>query len=104
MKFLRDLFAGVGNEQWDLGRIMAFASMLPMFAGLWWNIMTGNPIDMLAMGGGIAAVLTASAALIAAKDIARTNAISQVAKAASEAVVANAVADKVESETPGKRP
>lgn len=87
-----DLFCGVGNVQWDLGRIMGFLAFLPMVAGLVANIRTGQPIDMLALGGGIGAVYTAVAILIAAKDVARTNAISKVSQDATAATVADTAA------------
>lgn len=73
--FIRDLFKGVGNAYWDLGRVMAFIALLPVPVSALWNAIHGEAIDLMALGGGIAAVLTASAALIAAKDLARTNAV-----------------------------
>lgn len=87
--FLADLFAGVGNTQWDLGRIMGFLAFLPMVAAVIHNIRTGQAVDLMALGGGIAAIYTAVAILIAAKDVARTNAIHKVAQDATAATVAD---------------
>lgn len=38
MKFLRDLFMGVGNTAWDIGRIGGGLAVLAMFAAAGWNI------------------------------------------------------------------
>lgn len=88
MRFLRDLFMGIGNQQWDLGRLMAFAAFVPMFGSVGWNAWLGQPVDLMALGGGLAAVITAAAALIAAKDLARTNALSSAAPPPPEPPVA----------------
>lgn len=95
--FLADLFAGPNNQSWDLGRILSFLVMLPLFASAAWNIWRGEAIDVSSLGVGIAAVVTACAVLIAAKDYTNTNAISQ----AKQAETAAATADKIE---PGPAP
>lgn len=69
---LRDLFFGPGNVYLDLGRILATITALALICAQAWNIYLGKEIDLgpSGLGGGLAAVLTAAAALIAAKDIA----------------------------------
>jgi hypothetical protein len=97
MKFLRDLFAGPENSYWDLGRILGSVAFLSMIGGAVWNIMLGRPIDLgpTGFGGGLAAVVGATAALVYAKDRART-----------EATVAHAVATPAPcpSEPPKRAP
>lgn len=88
MKFLRDLFAGIDNQHWDLGRILGFTAFLAMLGGAVWNILLGLPIDLgpTGFGGGLAAVVGAIAALIYAKDRARTETTVAKAVAAAPAV------------------
>lgn len=73
MKLLKDLFAGPDNAYWDLGRILGFIASLAMIGGAVWNVLLGLPLELgpAGFGGGFAAVLTASAALIYAKDRAK---------------------------------
>lgn len=65
---LADLLAGPGNASWDLGRIMSALSVLSVIAAAGWNRWSGETIDLMSFGGALAAVLTASGALIALKD------------------------------------
>lgn len=65
---LADLLAGPGNRFWDLGRILSALSILGVLGAAGWNVWSGQPIDLMSLGGGLAAVLTAAAALIALKD------------------------------------
>lgn len=73
---LKDLFYGPANAYLDLGRILAALTSLALIGAQLWNIYLGKEIDLgpSGLGGGLAAVLTAAAALIAAKDIARRKA------------------------------
>jgi hypothetical protein len=73
MKFFRDILMGIGNQNWDFGRLMGILSIFIMFAGAGWNVSLGLPLELgpTGFGGGLAAVVTASAALIYAKDRAR---------------------------------
>lgn len=95
-----DLFAGVGNTQWDLGRIMGFLAFLPMVAAVVHNILVGTAIDLMALGGGTAAIYTAVAILIAAKDVARTNAVHKLSQDATAATVAATDAHRAETGQP----
>lgn len=81
MKFLRDLFMGVGNQNWDIGRIGGGLAVLAMFAAAGWNVALGLPLELgpTGFGGGLAAVLGGAAAWIYAKD--RAKAENTVAKA-----------------------
>lgn len=88
MKFLKwirkisyDMFYGPGNEHADLGRILAFFSVLTTFGGALWNTLLGLPLELGPTGypGGLALVLGGAAALIYAKD--RAKAENTVAKA-----------------------
>lgn len=92
MKFIRDLFKGPDNEYWDIGRIGGALAILSMFLGAAWNISLGLPIELgpTGFGGGLAAVCTAVAAWIYAKD--RAKAENTVAKAVSVATPAAAPA------------
>lgn len=67
--FIVDLFKGPGNHYWDLGRIIAAIAVLAMFGGQLWNMHLKQPIDLGpgGLGGGLAAVVTACAAFLAAK-------------------------------------
>lgn len=79
MKVLRDLFMGVGNTAWDLGRILGAAGLVGVIAAAVWNVTLGLPIELDKLGVALAAVLTAAAALVYAKDRAKTENV--VAKA-----------------------
>ena len=79
MKFLKDLFMGGQNEYWDEGRILAAVGTFLIFMAEVWNMLLGLPIEIDKVGVAEAAVLTASAALIYAKDRAKTE--NTVAKA-----------------------
>jgi hypothetical protein len=79
VKWLRDLFYGPGNIYLDLGRILSTLVALALIGGQLWNMYLGKEIDLGpgGLGGGLAAILTAAAALIAAKDIARRKSLSE---------------------------
>lgn len=80
-KFLKDLFYGPGNVSADLGRILGAVGVLMMLGGQVWNIALGLPLELgpAGLGGGLAAVIGAVAALVYAKD--RAKAENTVAKA-----------------------
>lgn len=67
--FIKDLFKGNNNEFWDLGRILAFIAFVPVAAAVAYNAYKGFELDVAGIGAGIAAVVGAGAALIAAKQI-----------------------------------
>jgi len=67
--FLKDLFYNTDNEHADLPRILAFSAIVAEFVGEWHNIKLKQPLDLGpgGLGGGLAAILTAAAAYLAAK-------------------------------------
>ncbi len=90
MKFLRDLFMGVGNANWDIGRIGGALAVLSMFLAAGWNIALGLPIELgpTGFGGGLAAVLGGAAAWVYAKDRAKAENVVANTAAVAEAKVA----------------
>lgn len=68
---LRDLFFGPGNVYLDLGRVLSTIMAVALIGAQLWNMWLGKEVDLGpgGLGGGLAAVLTAAAALIAAKDL-----------------------------------
>lgn len=70
--FFSDLFKGPGNHYWELGRmILGLASSLMAVATVW-NVHLHQAIDLSALGTGLAAIITAGAILIPAKDWVRS--------------------------------
>jgi uncharacterized transporter YbjL len=70
LKVFQDLFKGPANVYWDLGRWVVGICVILMVAATIWNMYIDQPIDLGpgGLGGGLAGLLTAGAALIAAKD------------------------------------
>lgn len=77
MSLVRDLFAGLGNQRWDLARVLAFWAVVSYSGTFVAAAVRGQELDFSAIGVGFAAVLAGAAALIFAKDTARTAAVSQ---------------------------
>jgi hypothetical protein len=67
--FFVDLFKGPGNRYWDLGRFVSALAVLMMLGAQLWNIHLRKEIDLgpSGFGGGLAAVVGACAAFLAAK-------------------------------------
>lgn len=76
---VRDLLKGPNNLYWDLGRIMAVVSVAATLVAAYHNYSLGLPIELgpTGLAGGLAAIITASAALILVKDRASNNGGSQ---------------------------
>lgn len=76
MKFMRDLFMGVGGQNWELARILAAWAVLSysiaFLHAVFWR---GTTIDWSALGLGYAAVLTGAGAMIGIKDLARAKSL-----------------------------
>ena len=88
MKFLGDLFKGVGGQAWELARFSAaFAILSYTFAFLWALIRLGKVPDWSSLGVGYAAVLGAAGLFIGIKDYARAQAASVTSAAATDAGV-----------------
>lgn len=66
---LRDAFYYSGNQHLDIGRVLAFLGPTALVGAAIWNMHLRQPIDLGpgGLGGGFAAVLTASAGFLAAK-------------------------------------
>jgi len=86
VKFLGDLFKGVGGQAWELARILAAWAVLSYSAAFlhaaFWK---GAAIDWSALGLGYAALLTGSGALIGIKDFARAQSAAVTSAAATDA-------------------
>lgn len=82
MKLIRDWLMGPGNAFWDLARALALFGALMMLGGQVWNIYLGLPIELgpAGLGGGLAALYTAIAGFIWAKDKAGAEARASAAK------------------------
>ena len=96
MKFVKDLLKGPGNLWWDLARVLALWGALMMLGGQAWNMWLGLPLELgpTGLGGGLAALYTAIAAFVWAKD-----------KSGSDARLTMAVAHNVEEDCPpAKKP
>lgn len=92
-KLGRGLWYGPGNLDPDLARVGASFALLLMAVGMGWNMSLGLPLELgpTGFGGGLAAVCTAVAAWIYAKD-----------RAKAENVVAKAVSDATPTAPPAK--
>ena len=76
MKFLSDLFKGVGGVSWELARILsAWAVLSFSFAFLYALIVLGKVPDWSSLGTGYGAVLLGAGAYIGLKDLARAKAL-----------------------------
>lgn len=70
---LKDMFYGEGNTHAELGRVVVGLSGALMGLAVFWNMLAMHQvIDLAALGGGLAAIITAGAGLIAAKQWAST--------------------------------
>jgi hypothetical protein len=69
MRFVRDLFMGPGNKNWDLARILGAKAFFAFtFAFLFALIRHGSVPDWSALGVGYTGVLGGIAMLIMGKD------------------------------------
>lgn len=88
--FFKDLFMGLGNEHWELARIIGTFSVTSyVFAFIYSLVKNHAELDFSALGIGFAALLGGVGILIYAKDSARTNAVSQVTQDATANRVSN---------------
>ena len=64
---LKHMFTGKDNQTMDLGRVL-WAKAVVAFLGLaFYGVYKGNPVDYMAFGTGLAAVLAAGGAAIGLK-------------------------------------
>lgn len=72
MKLLRDLFSNVGNQHWELARVMAGWAVLSFSAAFIYALVWRGAVpDWSDLGAGYGAVLLGAGALIGIKDVAR---------------------------------
>jgi len=89
VKFLRDLFCGVGGTSWELARVMsAWALISYSFAFLYSLMWLGKVPDWASLGTGYGLVLVGAGAYIGIKDLARAQSASVTSAAATDAGVA----------------
>ncbi len=74
MKFLRDLFCGVGNQNWELGRISAAWAILSTSALAGYKVYADQPFTLTEYATAMMAIFTGCAIFIGAKDMARAGA------------------------------
>jgi hypothetical protein len=75
MKFLEDLFKGIGNRQWDVARMCALWAVVSYSGAFLYALIRLKSVpDWSSLGVGYAAVLTGAVAFVAGKDIAKAKA------------------------------
>jgi len=91
-KFLKDLFYSTDNLGADLARFLAFAAAAAELIATYHNMRLGKDIDLGpgGLGGGLAAILTASAGFMAAKAWSKKKARESAAIAQNTAVAVEA--------------
>jgi hypothetical protein len=67
MAGLKQMFTGKDNKTLDLGRVLWAKAVIAFLAIGFYGIYEGNPMDYLAFGTGLAAVLAAGGAAIGLK-------------------------------------
>jgi hypothetical protein len=67
MAGLKQMFTGKDNKTLDLGRVLWAKAVVAFLAIGFYGIYKGNPMDYLAYGTGLAAVLAAGGAAIGLK-------------------------------------
>ena len=67
IKSIKQLFTGKDNKTLDLGRVLWAKAVLAFVSIGFYGIYKGNPMDYLAYGTGLAAVLAAGGAAIGLK-------------------------------------
>jgi len=67
IKDIRNMFTGKDNKTLDLGRILWAKATVAFLAVAIYNVYKGNPVDFIALGTGIAAVLAAGGAALGLK-------------------------------------
>lgn len=76
-KFLADLFKNVGNDAWDLARILSALSVISVMAMGGYKIYAGQQLSLSEYANGLMTVMAGCAIFIGAKDVARAHAQSK---------------------------
>lgn len=74
MKFLADLFKGVGNQAWDLARIAAAWAIFSTSGIALYKIYAGQDLAITEYATAMMTVLGGCAVFIASKDVAKAHA------------------------------
>jgi len=67
MLALKQMFTGKDNKTLDLGRVLWAQAVLAFLGLAFYGVYKGNPVDYMAFGTGLAAVLAAGGAAIGFK-------------------------------------
>ena len=67
MLSLKQMFTGKDNKTLDLGRVLWAKAVLAFLGLAFYGVYKGNPVDYMAFGTGLAAVLAAGGAAIGFK-------------------------------------
>ena len=67
MLALKQMFTGKDNKTLDLGRVLWAKAVVAFMALAFYGVYKGNPVDYMAFGTGLAAVLAAGGAAIGFK-------------------------------------
>ena len=73
-QFLRDLFAGVNNQAWELGRISSAWAIFTTSALAGYKVYVGQPIALTEYATAMMTIFTGCAIFIGAKDMAKAGA------------------------------
>lgn len=74
MKFLKDLFMGVGNTAWDLARILSTLGFFSVIALAVFQVYTKQTVTLHDLSSSLMDILIGSGLIIAAKDVAGAHA------------------------------
>jgi hypothetical protein len=77
MGFLADLFKGVNNKHWELSRLSSAWAILSTSALAGYKVYAGQDLPISDYAQAMMLVMGGCAVFIAAKDVARTNALSK---------------------------
>lgn len=64
---IRNMFTGKDNKTLDLGRVLWAKAVLAFLGIAFYNVYKGNPVDYIAFGTGISALLAAGGAALGLK-------------------------------------
>ena len=75
MKFLRDLFMGPTNKNWDIARVVFGLAVLTLMGGTIYNIAQGHPFEAVDYANAFALMMAGGGFVVAAKDVARKHSL-----------------------------
>ena len=67
---LSNIFKGVGNQDWDLARILSSIGFLAVITLAAFQVYTMQPVSLHDLSGSLRDILIGSGLIIAAKDVA----------------------------------